>query len=392
MVQQLDGDQALAYGARDAGAKIVTSYPGSPSSGTVEVLIALAKTYDIYVQWSTNEKVALEVGIGASIAGRRVLVCTKSVGMNVMLDPLMALNLTPVNGGLVILLGDDPGGYGSQNAQDTRPLAPMLEMPMLEPATPAEAYAMMREAFAVSERLHTAVILRETRSFTQQVGAIEIADAPQSINWGFTREPYRYVPVPCNVVEKHRGLHERVRRFGHWADASPFNRISGRGVKGIVGAGFAYQKLLDVLGNEATKDVRLLKLGVLYPLPEKILVRFLSACDQVLIVEENEPFLETHIKAIAHDHSCNTRIYGKHREGELYRWQIQEALGRFLPGLVPAGKYTRENLEQTKNERKNHEANNSDGGFAIELFFCHPQSIQRRFQIPAHHSRKDPRL
>ena len=173
--QTLNGDQAMAYGALASGVKLVASYPGSPSSGTVETLIELAKDHDIYVEWSSNEKVAIEMGIGASIAGRRALVCAKSVGMNLMIDPLMALNLTPVKGGLVILLGDDPGAYGSQNDQDTRPLALMLEMPMMEPASPAEGYDMMQEAFAVSEEFNTAVIIRETRSFTQQIESVSLS-------------------------------------------------------------------------------------------------------------------------------------------------------------------------------------------------------------------------
>ncbi|MFQ5638950.1 MAG: thiamine pyrophosphate-dependent enzyme [bacterium] len=348
MIQKINGDLAFAYAARDAGVKIAVSYPGSPSSGTMDVLIELAENDDIHVQWSANEKVAMEVGIGASIAGRRALVCTKSVGMNLMLDPLMALNLTPVNAGLVILLGDDPGGYGSQNDQDTRSLAPMLEMPMMEPATPAEAYAMMREAFSLSERLNTAVIIRETRSFAQQVGRVDTADKPKTVHLGFTREPYRYVPVPLNVVEKHRFLHEQLERFGEWADKSPFNHVSGSGTRGVIGAGFVYQKLLDVTGKEPTADFRVLKLGVLFPLPEETVARFLSDCDEVLVVEETEPFVETHIKAIAHDHGCKTKIYGKRskhisREGELFRWQIHEALSRFLPGFVPDRRYTREN-------------------------------------------------
>src|SRR5690606_25158037 len=148
-----------------------------------------------------------ELAIGASIAGRRALVGTKSVGLNAMLDPLMALNLTPLHGGMVILLGDDPGGYGSQNDQDSRPLAELLELPMLEPATPAEGFAMMREAFEASERLRMPVIVRETRSFTQQEGPIELPEGPYlQPGLGLMREPWRFVPVPRNVVEKHRGL------------------------------------------------------------------------------------------------------------------------------------------------------------------------------------------
>ena len=205
-----------------SGVKVVTSYPGSPSSETVEVLIALAERHDLHVEWSSNEKVAMEIGIGVSIAGRRALVCTKSVGMNVMIDPLMALNLTPVHGGLVILLGDDPGGYGSQNDQDTRPLAPMLEMPWLEPATPAEGFAMMRAAFEISERFHTAVIVRITRSFVQQAEPVDVPEGPYpQPDLGLVREPWRFVPVPRNVVEKHRALHERLALMETWADDAP---------------------------------------------------------------------------------------------------------------------------------------------------------------------------
>src|SRR5262245_13257135 len=211
----------------------------------------------------------MEIGIGASIAGRRALVGTKSVGMNVMLDPLMALNLTPVHGGLVILLGDDPGGYGSQNDQDTRPLAPMLEMPWMEPATPAEGFAMMQVAFAVSEQFHTAVVVRETRSFTQQAEPVAIPDGPYAQpDLGLVREPWRFVPIPRNVVEKHRALHERLAALEHWANAAPFNRIAGQGGdRGLIAAGFASRKLRDVLGEEPRRDLRILKLGVLFPVP-----------------------------------------------------------------------------------------------------------------------------
>ena len=201
--QTITSAQALAQGALAAGVKVVTSYPGSPSSETVELLIELAGPHGLHVEWSSNEKVAMEIGIGVSIAGRRALVCTKSVGMNAMVDPLMVLNLTPVHGGLVILLGDDPGGYGSQNDQDTRPIASMVEMPMMEPATPAEGFAMMQAAFAVSEQFHTAVIVRETRSFTQQAEPVDIPDGPYpQPDLGLVREPWRFVPVPKNVVQE----------------------------------------------------------------------------------------------------------------------------------------------------------------------------------------------
>ncbi len=166
----------------------------------------------------------------------------------------------------------------------------------------------------------------------------------QSPTWGWLREPWRFVPVPRNVVEKHRALHDRLAILEEWANDAPFNRIDGQGDHGIIAAGFAYRKLRDVIGDGPRADLRLLKLGVLFPLPRDLVARFLAGCREVLILEENEPFLETQIKAVAHDSGCDVRIFGKptghtRREGELFRWQIQRALERFLPGFVPARAY-----------------------------------------------------
>jgi indolepyruvate ferredoxin oxidoreductase alpha subunit len=359
-LQTVTSAHALAHGALVSGVKVVTSYPGSPSSETVAALIDLAERHGLHVEWSSNEKVAMEIGIGASIAGRRALVGTKSVGMNVMIDPLMALNLTPVHGGLVILLGDDPGGYGSQNDQDTRPLAPMLEMPWLEPATPAEGFAMMQAAFDVSERYHTAVVVRITRSFVQQVEAVDIPEGPYpQPDLGLVRETWRFVPVPRNVVEKHRALHERLALMERWADAAPFNRIQGEGDRGIIAAGFTHRKLLDVLGDAPRGDLRVLKLGTLFPLPRDVVSRFLAGCREVLLLEENEPYLETQLKALAHDLGSPARILGKatghtRREGELFRWQIQQALARFLPGFVPGRSYLEADEASERPPRENY--------------------------------------
>lgn len=356
----LNGDQAMAFGALDSGVQLVTSYPGSPSSGTVEALIGLAKHHGFYVEWSSNEKVAVEMGIGASIAGRRALVCVKSVGLNAMIDPLMALNLTPVHGGLVILLGDDPGGYGSQNDQDSRPLASFLEMPMMEPAGPAEGYAMMCEAFSVSEKYKSAVIIRETRSYTEQTEPVHISnESHKRVDLGLLREPFRFVPVPKNAVEKHRDLHLRLKALKRWSESSLFNSPTGEGKKGIIGAGFAFKKLEDALGDQPPDGFSLLKLGILYPLPQNTTLDFLSDCKDVLIVEENEPYLETQIKAMAHDAGCQTRIYGKEsghisREGELFRWQIQNALSKFFPEFVPKRKYLKKDEQRERPKKENY--------------------------------------
>src|SRR4051812_13763759 len=341
------GGEALALGSLAAGVRSATSYPGSPSSEVIEELIGLAPDRAIRVEWASNERVALETGIGVSIAGHRALVCTKSVGMNVMLDPLMVLNLTPVHGGLVIILGDDPGGYGSQNDQDTRPLATLLEMPMLEPSTPAEAFRMMVEAFDLSERFQTPVILRETRSFAQSTGEVEHPDefVPHP-GRGLAREPWRFVPVPGNVVAKHRALHDRLRAFAAWGETSPYVRASGSGDLGVIASGFAARKLEDVLGNPP-EGLRSCRVGLLHPLPALAIGRWLGSCREVMVVEETEPFLEHAIRAVAHTHAPGTRILGKatghlRPEGELFRWQIREALIAWQPGLALAGAYRAE--------------------------------------------------
>jgi indolepyruvate ferredoxin oxidoreductase alpha subunit len=358
--KRLNGDQALAYGALSSGVSLVTSYPGSPSSGTVDTLIRMAKKHDIYVEWSSNERVAVEMGIGASIAGRRALVCTKSVGLNVMIDPLMALNLTPLNGGLVIILGDDPGGYGSQNDQDSRSLAASLEMPLLEPAGPAEAFAMTQEAFAISEKFQTAVIVRVTRSFSRREEPVPFDDGEyKKSDIGPLREPFRFVPVPFNAVEKHLALHGRMQAVRDWAESSGFNKTTGSGEKGIIAAGFVHKKLLDVVGEKMPVDFRLLKLGILYPLPRKMIASFLEKCGEVLVVEETEPFLETHIKAIAYDAGCLTKIVGKQnpcfrQEGEVFRWQIQRALIGFVPGFSPTAEYLEEKEAGERPGKENH--------------------------------------
>jgi len=356
----LNGDQAMAWGALHSGITLVTSYPGSPSSGTVETLLELSQEHDFYIEWSSNERVALEMGIGASIAGRRALVCTKSVGLNVMIDPLMALNLTPVHGGLVLLLGDDPGGYGSQNDQDSRALVAAVEMPLLEPTSPGEAYAMMQEVFDLSERFHTPVFIRETRSFTQQEELVQVRSKPTpQKNLGLTREPWRFVPVPVNAVQKHQERHDSLEAVRVWAEQSGYTANIGIGRKGLIASGFAYTKLVEVLKDDLAEHYHILKLGILYPLPKQKIAEFLAGCHEVLVFEENEPFIETHVKAIAQESGCRTKIYGKeskqvNREGELFRWQIQEALADFLPEYERTDKYSPESEADEKPKKKDH--------------------------------------
>jgi indolepyruvate ferredoxin oxidoreductase, alpha subunit len=360
MREVYSGSQALALGAVAAGIRMATSYPGSPSSGTMNSVIEMAREFEIYVEWSANERVATEMAIGASMAGVRSLVCTKSVGMNVMLDPLMCLNLTGVRGGLVILLGDDPGAYGSQNDQDTRQLAHMLELPMLEPATPSQGFEMMKQAFDLSEEYNFPVIIRITRSFEQSLEdfSASLEDIPQ-VSHGYQRETYRFVPYPANAVEMHTHLHERLITFGVWTNQTEHNQIHGDGPLGIVAAGFAHTKLQDVIGETSLEGIKILQLSTLYPLPQIPLCQFLKSCKKVLVLEEIDPFVEDQLKGLAFEANAQVPILGKRSghvqwEGELYRWQIVEALKRFWPDFSPPHEFLPENEAAERPNKINH--------------------------------------
>ena len=371
--QTISGGQALAYGAARAGVGCITAYPGSPSSATVAALVELLRGGEgagCHLEWSANERVALEVAIGASLGGRRSLVCTKSVGMNVMLDPLMALNLTPLATGMVIILGDDPGAYGSQNDQDTRALAELIELPMVEPATPRAGLEMVEAAFSASERYAMPVVVRVTRSFDtcrEAAGSVAGTEIVWQVHTGrVEREAFRYVPYPGNAVAKHRELHRRLPLAAQWVADAAFNRGAAAAAarreegsrRGIVSAGFCTRKLADVIGGTAA-GVGLLELGGIFPLPAEPVRAFLAAHDEVLVLEENEPYLEQRIAALAHASRLSTRVRGKltgevPRCGELYRWQIAAAVTDFAPELPISDRYTAAGEQEERPPRRNH--------------------------------------
>lgn len=341
---RITGDQAIAYGALQSGVAVATSYPGSPSSSTIEFLRGFSESHGLYVEWSTNEKVAFETAVGASIGGVPALMGCKGVGFNVALDTVMVANLTDAGAGLVILLGDDPGAWATQNDQDTRPIAWGSELPMLEPATPSEGITMTREAFRLSRETQMPVIVRITKTYgalEEEVEAPEIPRAARVRPHGFERHPMRWVSVPGNAVQLHRRLHERLEKVALQFESAGFNQVTGTGKTGIIAAGVIHTKLMDVLRGVDTSGLSILKLSTLWPLPTGQITRFLRATDKVLILEENEPFLETLIKSASFDAKISTPISGKHdravsREGELFRGQIAEALAGFVPGFKPA--------------------------------------------------------
>ena len=307
----LHSEQALAYGAWAAGVRVVTGYPGSPSSGVVEHLLTISAPDEVHIQWSANEKVAFETALGASLAGWRALVCMKGVGLNIALDPVMTANLTGVRGGLVMVVGDDPGAHASQNEQDSRYLAAFAELPLLEPASPGEGAAMMRAAFDLSEEVGLPIIVRETRGFSWQRGPVPSLSRTFSHSLGFIPGELRWVSLPFNVVDNHRRLHKRLREAAERFDRSPFNIVEGTGHLGVVAAGFAHTKMSQALPEGLPPGLSALKLGTIYPLPEKLLVAFLHGKQRVLIIEEGEPFLEERLRALAQRRGLALEIWGK---------------------------------------------------------------------------------
>ena len=357
---RINGDTALAWGAIEAGVTCVTGYPGSPGTGTFTALANTAAEYGHDAEWCLNERIALDVAAGVSQGGRRVLVCTKSVGMNVALDTLMVLNMTGVHAGLVILMGDDPGAWGSQNEQDGRFFGPLAEIPMLEPSTPEEGRRMMRWAFDFSESFRTVVILRITRSFSVcEAGQPAINRPPSLPALAPDREPMRWISSLSNCIPNHRRLHRNLQAISETFENIPFNRIEGAGGLGVIASGSVHSKLQDALEGADTSELRCLKLGSLYPLPRGLITNFLRQCKQVLVLEEVDPYLEDSIKTVGYDAGVTPRVIGKRSghvpgEGELFRWQMQKALKAYLPDLNPKRVFTEAGWQKEKPYRKSH--------------------------------------
>jgi indolepyruvate ferredoxin oxidoreductase alpha subunit len=308
MKQFLMGNEAIGLAAIHAGVNLVAGYPGTPST---EVLETVAKHNDgsIYVEWSVNEKAALEVAAGASYAGARTLVTMKQVGLNVASDPLMSLAYIGVKGGMVILVADDPGPISSQTEQDTRHFAHFCKIPVFDPSSPEEAYAMMQAAYELSERYSTPVLLRPTTRVCHGCASMEIADQKQEhAVEGFIRDVSRWVIFPRTSYLNHVKIEARNPKIGEEFSDSPFNLLSGSGRKGIAVGGICYAYAKEVLNGN---DVRLLKIGTPFPFPETLAVQFLQNLDEVLVIEELDPVIERELIYLCGKHHLPVTIKGK---------------------------------------------------------------------------------
>ncbi len=325
MKKLLSGDEAIAYGAWRAGVKFATAYPGTPST---EILEAFARLPGIYAEWAPNEKVAVEVGIGSSMAGARTLVAMKHVGVNVAADPLMTFTYTGVNGGFILISADDPEMHSSQNEQDNRIFARFAGMPLLEPADSQEAYDYVEYGLELSEKHDLPVMVRFTTRLAHSKTLVNVEEkALDKELRGFKRDIKKYVMMPIYAIPRHKDLLKRLADVQAEAETSPMQTVEMQDTDlGVITSGVPYQYVRELL-----PDASFLKLGLTHPLPEKMIRRFAGEVKRVLIIEELEPFLEEQIKALGIE--CTGKEFTG-RLGELTPERLAVALEK--AGLKPS--------------------------------------------------------
>ncbi|MCE5287590.1 MAG: indolepyruvate ferredoxin oxidoreductase subunit alpha [Pelosinus sp.] len=305
----LMGNEAIALGAIRAGVNVVCGYPGTPSTEVLET-IAKRRDSDIYVEWSVNEKVAMEVAAGASYTGARALVTMKQVGLNVASDPLMSLAYIGVKGGMVVLVADDPGPISSQTEQDTRHFARFAHLPVFDPSTPEEAYTMIGEAFDLSEKYGTPVIFRPTTQVCHACASVEIDDK-RYVNKieGFVKDS-KWVIFPKLSYQNHLKINALEEKISKDFAKSSYNQITGSGSKGVVASGISYTFVKEALLGAAAK-VKVLKLATPHPFPDELALEFLEGLDEVLVAEELDPVIEENLLRLCGKAGLKVKITGK---------------------------------------------------------------------------------
>ncbi|MCI0468700.1 MAG: indolepyruvate ferredoxin oxidoreductase subunit alpha [Nitrospirae bacterium] len=288
----LSGNEAIARGAYEAGVKVASGYPGTPST---EILENLSKYKGVYTEWAPNEKVALEVALGASFAGVRAMATMKHVGLNIAADPLFTSAYTGVRGGLVIVTADDPEMHSSQNEQDNRNYAFAAKVPMLEPSDSSEAKEFLKLALNISEKFDTPVLLRTTTRVSHVKGLVFLGDVETSpVKAGIEKMPEKFVMLPTNARKRRIELEKRMKKLKEFADDFSENRIErGDKKRGFITSGVSYLYV-----KEAFPEASVLKLGMVYPFPEQMIKSFAREVEDLFIVEELDPFIELHVKAM----------------------------------------------------------------------------------------------
>ena len=313
MKKLLLGNAAVAQGAYEAGVRVVASYPGTPSTEITENIV---KYDEIYAEWSPNEKVAAEVAIGASIGGARAMSCMKHVGLNVMADPVFTVSYTGVNGGLVFCVADDPGMHSSQNEQDSRHYAKASKIAMLEPSDSQECKEFTRLAFDLSEKFDTPVFIRLSTRVSHSQSLVEIGERCKDELKPYEKNIGKYVMMPANAVKRHVVVEERIKALTEYAESCDLNQIEINNTKiGVITSGISYMYAKEALGDNASY----LKLGMVYPMPEKLIRDFAAKVEKLYVIEELDPVIEEHCKALGID------VVGK---------DIFSLLGEYTPTII----------------------------------------------------------
>ena len=316
MKKMMLGNEAVARGMLECGVKVVSSYPGTPST---EITEYAAKYEEIYAEWAPNEKVAVEVATGAAIAGARAAACMKHVGFNVAADPAFTASYTGVNGGLLLCVADDPGLHSSQNEQDTRRLAIAAKIPVLEPSDSTECKEFTKLGISLSEQFDTPVILRLTTRVAHSQSLVELCEPEKVENKPYEKNPGKYVMMPGMAKVRHSYVEKRIIDMAKWAETAKITRTEMGDKKiGIIASGIAYE-----YAKEAVPNASFLKLGMTYPLPEKAIKDFAKKVKKLYVIEELEPVTEEFCKQLG------IKVIGKDvlsLEGEYSTEMIKKAI------------------------------------------------------------------
>ena len=322
MKQLMLGNAAVARGLYEAGCAVVSSYPGTPST---EITEEAAKYDEIYCEWAPNEKVALEVAFGACLAGRRSFCGMKHVGLNVAADPLFTIAYTGVNAGLIIGVADDPGMHSSQNEQDSRHYAKAAKVPMLEPSDSAEALEFAKLAYEISERFDTPVLLKMCTRVSHSQSIVDTGERALPQLKPYEKDVAKNVMMPGNAIRRHPIVEQRTRDLIAYAESAPVNRVEMGDTKlGIITSSTSYQYAKEVFGDQAS----ILKLGMIYPLPEQLILDFASKVDRLVVIEELDAVIEEHCRQLG------LEVSGKDilpLEGEYSQRLIAQKLGVSVP-------------------------------------------------------------
>lgn len=292
MKKLLLGNAAVAAGAHEAGVRVVSSYPGTPST---EITESTVQYEDIYCEWAPNEKVAAEVAIGAAIGGARAMSCCKHVGLNVMADPIFTASYTGVNAGLVICVADDPGMHSSQNEQDSRHYAKASKIMMLEPSDSSECKEFTKQAFSLSEKFDTPVFIRLTTRVSHSQSLVDIFSPDHITLKPYEKNAAKYVMMPANAIKRHVDVEERMNKIREFAEKTDLNKVEMHSDEiGVITSGAAFMYAKEALGDNASY----LKIGMPYPLPERLILNFAARVKKLYVIEELDPVIEEHCKSL----------------------------------------------------------------------------------------------